>query len=184
MGLPIDIVPFKNAAIEMMAMVETIESDQGIEQGFFPQMESAITLKVPQHKAWLTGLKAEKTLQEARILYLGDHYFKIDMPKITCTGSDVITRFNIPYAFQFNRIEFKHTDSSNADSSNILTYGLDKKTWNNLVMTYLAVITSSASDIIQEFEDYFFEKGEFVLTTNSINTELLYLTIYIKILEV
>lgn len=179
MALPIDIIPLKTAAIDMMASVELLEN------GFdFPDFDPAISLTVPQHKAWLTGLKAEKTLQDARIQYLGDHFFKIDMPVVGCTGADVITRLNIPYAFQFNRVEIKHTDSSNADSSNALTYGLDKKTWNNLLMTYLAVTTSTASDIIQEFEEYFFEKGEFVLTTNSTNTELLYLSIYIRMLEV
>lgn len=177
MGLPLDIVPMKDAAINFMAAVEILENG-------LPGYDPAITLKVPQHKAWLTGLKAEQTLRGARIQYLGDHFFKIDLPKITCIGSDVITRLNIPYAFQFNRVEIKHTDSSDADSSNSLTYGLDKKTWNNLLMTYLAITTSTASDIIQEFEEYYFEKGEFVLTTNSTNTELLYLTIYIKMLEV
>lgn len=180
MALPLDIIPFKNVAIEMMAMVENIEN----EQGFLPTFDPAITLQVLQHKAWLTGMKAETTLRDARIQYLGDHYFKIDMPVITCTGADVITRVNIPYAFKFNRIELKHADNGNVDSSDPLTYGLDKKTWNNLVMTYLAVTTSTASDIIQEFEEYYFEKGEFVLTTNSTNNDLLYLTIYIKILEI
>lgn len=176
----LDITPFKNAAIELLAVVESIENNQG----FIPQFDPAISITVPQHKAWLTGLKAETTLRNARIQYLGDHFFKIDMPVIACTGANVTTRLNIPYAFQFNRVEFKHTDATDADSNDALTYGLDKKTWNNLVMTYLAVTTSTASDIIQEFEDYYFEKGEFILITNSTNNDLLYLTIYIRMLEV
>ena len=180
MALPIDIIPFKNAAIELLAVVESIENNDQ----FTPQFDPAVSITVPQHKAWLTGLKAEKTLQTARVQYLGDHFFKVDMPAITCTGSDVITRFNIPYAFQLERIEMKHTDSSNVDSNDALTYSLDKKMWNNLLFRYLTETSSTASDIIKEMDDYFFEKGELVLTTNTTTTDLLYQTLIVCILEI
>jgi hypothetical protein len=179
MPLPIDITPLKTAAIDMMASVEILEN------GFdFPDFDPAISLTVPQHKAWLTGLKAEKTLQNARIQYLGDHFFKIDMPSIACTGADVITRFNIPYSFQLERIEMKHTDASDVDNTDALTYSLDKKMWNNLLFNYITETTSPSSDIIKELEDYFFEKGELVLTTNTTNNHKLFQTIFIKMMEI
>lgn len=127
----------------------------------------------------LSRLRAENPL--ARINHLGNGRYKLDLPKITATGADVETIFNIPYMHAMERMETKHVDSALADSSNSYDYSVSHRHHPGLWILILAITGSTASDIIDEYQGYVFEKGEFKLTTNTTATELLYISAYIKI---
>ena len=53
-------------------------------------------------KQWLMELKANNPTAE--ITTLGEGRYQLVLPVITCTGSDVHTRFNIPHAHQLLRV--------------------------------------------------------------------------------
>ena len=130
-------------------------------------------------KEWLGRLKAE--LPGSIVNHLGDGIFKIDFPAITCTGVSVTTIFNIPFMHQFQKMEIKHVDSANADSVNLLNYSVSHRHHPNLWMLLLNVINSIASDIIDEYIGYFMDRGNYKLITNSTNTELLHISMYIRV---
>lgn len=130
-------------------------------------------------KEWLGRLKAENLT--ARINNLGGGTFKIDLPVITCTGSDVQTLFNIPFMHIFEKMELKHVDSSDADSTDALTYSVSHQQYPNLWLIFLAVVNSIKADIVDEFVNYRHEQGQYLFITNSTNTDKLYIALYIKV---
>ena len=130
-------------------------------------------------KQWLMELKANNPT--AKITTLGEGRYQLVLPVITCTGSDVYTRFNIPYMHQLLRVGTKHTDSNDVDSTDSLAYSLSKRYYPNLWMLLLNIDSSIASDILDEYIDYYMELGEYLITSNSTNTDRLYINIVIKI---
>lgn len=133
------------------------------------------------YKDWLLRLKAELPAS-CIVNHLGSGRYKIDLPTITCTGADVTTIFNIPFMHQINKMEMKHTDSANADSSNLLDYAVSHRHHPNLWLLLLDIVGSPASDIIDEYIDYYMGRGEYRIVTNSNITELLHVSVYIKII--
>ena len=130
-------------------------------------------------KEWLGRLKAE--IPTAIINHLGAGRYKIDLPSIPCTGAAVTTIINIPFMHQLQKMEIKHVDASNADSTDALDYAVSHRHHPNLWMLLLNVIDSVASDIIDEYIDYFMGRGEYQLVTDSIATDVLYISVYIRI---
>lgn len=132
-----------------------------------------------QLKQWLMELKANNPT--AKVIPLGNGVYQLDLPTIICTGSDINTRFNIPHMHQLLRVGIKHTDSVNVDSTDSLAYSLSKRHYPNLWMLLLNIDESTASDILDEYIDYYMELGEYLLISNSTNTDLLHINILIKI---
>lgn len=130
-------------------------------------------------KDWLMVLKANNPT--AKVITLGGGLYQLDLNLITCTGSDVNTRFNIPYMHQLLRVGIKHTDSSKADSTDPLTYSLSKQHHPNLWMLLLGVVDSTASDILDGYNDYYMEAGEYLLVSNTTNTDQLRVNVIIGI---
>ena len=122
-------------------------------------------------------------IKNSSIKYLGDNIFKIDMVAITCSGANVTTIFNVPYMHELIRMDTKHTDSADADSADALNYSLSHRHFLKLWMLYIAVVGETASDIIDEYEDYPVEAGEYKLISNSTNTDLLYISLYLQMKE-
>ncbi len=131
-------------------------------------------------KVWQTAIKNELP-PDAMVTNLSDGRFKIDLATITCTGAQVKNIFNIPFMHQLLKVEIKHTYSANADSANPLDYSLSHRHHPNLWMLVLDVSASVASDIIDEYQEYFMSRGEYKFLTDSTNTELLHISVYIKI---
>jgi hypothetical protein len=144
-----------------------------------PEPPELIDPILTKYKEWLGILKGENLT--ARINNLGEGRFKIDIPVIGCTGSDVETHLNIPFMHIFEKMETKHTDNVQADSNDALTYAISHRHHPNLWLVFLAITSSISSDIVDEFVNYRHEKGEYKLITNSTNTDLLYIACYIKV---
>lgn len=130
-------------------------------------------------KQWLMELKANNPT--AKVITLGNGIYQLDIPTITCTGSNVNTRFNIPHMHQLLRVAIKHTDNSNVDSTDSLAYSISKRQYPNLWMLLLNIDESTASDIRDEYIDYYMELGEYLIISNSTNTDRLYVNVLIKI---
>lgn len=133
---------------------------------------------IARYKNLLGIIKAEN--QAAIINHLGRGIYKLDLPLITCTGADIETIVNIPFHHELIKMETKHTDSAKADSANSLDYSISHRHHPNLWLLLLTVSASTASDIMDEYEDYYLQAGEYLLTTKSTITELLYISVYIQ----
>lgn len=129
-------------------------------------------------KTWLMELKANNPA--ATIISLGLGRYQLTLPAITCTGAVVNTRFNIPHMHELIQMGFKHTDSANADSTDALAYSLSKRHHPNLWMLLLNIAETTASDVLDEYSDYFMEAGEYLIQSNTTNTDLLQVKIIIK----
>lgn len=129
-------------------------------------------------KTWLMELKANNPA--ATIISLGLGRYQLTLPVITCTGAVVNTRFNIPHMHELIQMGFKHTDSADADSTDALAYSLSKRHHPNLWMLLLNIAETTASDVLDEYSDYFMEAGEYLIQSNTTNTDLLQVKIIIK----
>lgn len=129
-------------------------------------------------KKWLMELKASNPT--AKIISLGLGRYQLTLTAITCTGAVVNTRFNIPHMHELIQMGFKHTDSSDADSTDALAYSLSKRHHPNLWMLLLDIAETTASDVLDEYENYFMEAGEYLIKSNTTNTDLLQVKIVIK----
>lgn len=138
-----------------------------------------IKLIEKQFKDWLTLIKNELPA-DSIVSHLGGGRFKIDLPPITCTGSDVETIFNIPLMHQLLKAEIKHVDSAGADSIDALNYSVSHRHHPNLWLILLKVVGSVASDIVDEYIDYYMTRGEYRILTDTTNTDLLYISVYIR----
>ena len=127
----------------------------------------------------LSRIRSENPL--ARVNHLGDGRFKLDLPVITATGAAVETIFNIPYMHRLGRMEWKHVDAALGDSSDSLDYSVSHRHHPGLWILILAITGTVASDLIDEYTGYIFEKGEYKVLTDIIATDLLYLSVYLQI---
>lgn len=130
-------------------------------------------------KQWLMELKANNPT--AKVITLGNGIYQLNLSTITCTGSDVDTRFNIPHMHQLLRIETKHTNSGNVDSTDDLSYSISKRHHPNLWMLLLNIPKTTASGIIDEYIGYYMDLGEYLIVSNSTNTDRLHISITTKI---
>ena len=130
-------------------------------------------------KQWLMELKANNPT--SKVITLGNGIYQLNLTTITCTGSDVDTRFNIPHMHQLLRIETKHTDSSDVDSTDSLAYSISKRHYPNLWMLLLNIPKTTASGIIDEYIGYYMDLGEYLIVSNSTNTDRLHISITVKI---
>ena len=130
------------------------------------------------HKIQLDLLKSE--LKTSRVNHLGYGRFKIDLPVIPCTGSDVEILFNIPFMHELQKMEIKHTDSSDADSIDSFDYSLQKRTQENLLFYIHNITDIVVSDMYDEFVGYYHERCQYRLVSNTTNTDKLYISIFIQ----
>jgi len=138
------------------------------------------TITTPEQlKTWLGQIKAENSL--SRVNNLGEGRFKLDLPVIICTAGDVTAYFQIPFMHVFEKMEIKHVNSADVNSTTVLSYYIEHKQNPNLWMRFLAVDNSIGSDIIDEYANFRHERGQYRLITNSTNTDKLYVAIYIKV---
>lgn len=129
-------------------------------------------------KQWLMELKANNPT--AKVISLGESVYQLDLPAVECTGSDIETRFNIPHMHKLVRMSTKHVDSSGDNSTNSLTYSVSKRHYPNLWMLLLNIEETVASDIIDKYTSYYMELGEYLITSNTANTDKLHINILIK----
>lgn len=132
------------------------------------------------HKLWLMELKTNNPT--AKINSLGAGIYQIGLPIIACTGSIVSTRFNIPTMHQLLRMSIKHTDNGGINSVDTLNYSLLKRGSSNLLMTLISITSSTASDIMDKYVDYYMELGEYLIESNTTNTDQLNIDVMVRVM--
>ena len=137
-----------------------------------------IEQQTDKHKELLLQLKSDNST--ARCANLGSGVFKIDLPTIICTGSGINTLITIPFMHVLKKMELKHIDASDVDSVNPLEYVLKRRTSQNLWLVLYQEPIVLKSDVIDEYIGYTHELGQYLLITNSTNTEKLHVSFYIK----
>lgn len=130
-------------------------------------------------KQWLMEIKANNPT--SNVISLGESVYQINLPVIACIGSDVESRFNIPHVHRLLRFGIKHTDANNVDSSDSLSYSISKRQHQNLWMRLLYIYESTASDIFDRYSDYYMDLGEYLIVSNTTNTDKLHINVLIKI---
>ena len=135
--------------------------------------------KATEFKRWLMEIKGNNPT--ATVKALGEGRYQITLEAIDCTGADVNTRFNIPLMHQLIMMEIKHTDVNDADSIDALAYSVSKRPHPNLWMLLLNIEETTASDIMDEYEDFYRTLGEYLLVTNSTITDKLQINVTIRV---
>ena len=130
-------------------------------------------------KQWLMELKANNPT--SKVITLGNGVYQMDLEVITCTGADINTRFNIPHMHELIKMGVKHIDSSEVNSTDVLAYSISKRHYPNLWMLLLNIGETTASDIIDEYIGYYMELGEYLIVSNSTNTDRLHINVMFKI---
>ena len=105
--------------------------------------------------------------------------YKIDFT-VNCTGSDVESSIIIPFMHEITKLEIKHVTSAGNNSFSELNYSLKKSTPNNLLMELYRFDDCVQSDIYDEYSNFLHERCQYFLTSNSINTDKIYVSFYIK----
>ena len=129
-------------------------------------------------KQWLMELKANNPT--VKVIPLGQGRYQLDLKAIICTGATVNTRFNIPHMHELIKMGIKHTDSNNVDSVDSMAYSVSKRQNPNLWMLLLNISVTTASDIMDEYIDYYMESGEYLIISNSTNTDRLHINVIVK----
>lgn len=131
-------------------------------------------------KEWLTMLKNELPT-DVKVDHLGGGRYRIELAYIECTGSDVEQIINIPFMHQLLKMELKHTDSSNVDANDALTYSLYQRFHANTWAIITTISDSTASDMTDEYIDYYKLRGEYRLLVDTTNTDRAHIAFYIRI---
>lgn len=119
--------------------------------------------------------------------YIGGKKYELTLKPpqyILQTGSAVTTNIYIQMPHRLIKVEVKHTDSSNADSTASLTWSLTRAIANNLLEKLINYVSSTVTDFIEKFgEGYEFPDMQYQLITNTTNTHRIYPKITIQLLE-
>lgn len=110
------------------------------------------------------------------------YVLRLKAKTITMTGSAVTRALTILEWHRIIKIEVKHTDSAKDDSTDALTWYLERKFFDCSSGIALASYTSSTiSDFIEAFGEKFeYPRAEYELSFNTTNTDLIYLEVYIQ----
>lgn len=155
----------------------TDDRDVFISQTLTPEQLEILDNKF---KEWLTMLKNELPT-DVIVNHLGDGRYRLELPYIECTGANVEQIINIPFMHQLLKMELKHTDSSNADASDALTYSLYQRYHANTWALITIITDSTASDMTDEYIDYYKLRGEYRLLVNTTNTDRAHIVFFIRI---
>ena len=118
------------------------------------------------------------------VTHLGKGFFHVELAVITSTGANVTQYFTMPFKHKLHQFVVKHTDSSDADSTDALTYTLKYglgRIKPNLLITLKSVSASVITDAIHLFTDFWRGQSRYQLISNTTNTDLLYVSFIIEI---
>jgi hypothetical protein len=118
--------------------------------------------------------------------YLGKNIYELTLKVggqkyIGATGSDVITVFNIPFPHKLLKVEVKHTNSSNVDSTDALTWELVREMVSGLNVSMVSYTASVSSDFIETFgEEFVYPAKSYQFKQNTTNTDRVYVIFTIQ----
>lgn len=119
-----------------------------------------------------------------KITHLGKGFYQVELALITCTGSNITQYFMVPFRHKLHQFIVKHTDSSDADGTDALTYTLKYgmgQVKPNLLVTLKSVVASAVTDAIHLYNDLWRGQSKYQLITNTTNTDRLYVSLIIEI---
>lgn len=100
------------------------------------------------------------------------------------TGADVIKMLEVPFCHRLVRVEVKHTDGSDVDSTAAFTWSLSRRTTKNLYSKIVGYSASVVTDFVEAFgETYEYPNMEYKLVTNTTNGHRIYLKMTIQLLD-
>lgn len=130
------------------------------------------------------GLQLQNEFSAGAVLHLGDGFFHVELAPIVCSGSDIEQYFTIPFRHKLYQFIVKHTDTSDVDSADALTYTLKYGLGQikpNLLLTLLTMTGSVISDAIHLFPNFWRRQTRYQLITNTTNTDILYTSFIIEV---
>ena len=108
-----------------------------------------------------------------------------DTKYIEQTGAKVSTYLDLPVAHHLETVILKHTDSSDVDCTDALTYAVKKRLLigKNLYVTLRSGSAVAASDIVETFGDkYSIPLTRYLIETDTTNTDRIYPTITVRVI--
>lgn len=119
--------------------------------------------------------------------YMGGDIYRLTIrgtqKYIEQTGAQVNTRLEFPFGHQLLKIELKHTDNADDDSTDALTYAILYRGVANLMNALRSGSGVTASDVLEVFGDeYIHSETVYLFETNTTNTDRIYITMYIRAL--
>lgn len=134
---------------------------------------------IKKYKEFLVSLQAENI--NSKVLNIGGGRYLIQLPVIICTGSDVLSYFQIPFMHSLEKMHIKHTDLNDINSKDKFTYLVSHHHHKNILIDIFSVINTVSPDLIDEYIGFFHDMGQYRIITNSTNTDLIYISVNIKI---
>ena len=129
-----------------------------------------------------SGVAPLPTIPGATIKFLGHGHFLVTLDVIAQTGSAVTTLLQLPFAHELTTITIKHTDASNVDSSDAQDVTINHR-YGNLWFNIWTIVAGTASDVYGKFTDTYKLPGQYQIITDTTNTDKLYLTFEIYIMQ-
>lgn len=119
--------------------------------------------------------------------YLGGKKYELTLKPpyyVLQTGSAVTTNLQIQTPHRLIRVEAHHTNSSDVNSTDALTWSLTRAIVKGLLEKLIDYTGSAVSDFLEKFgEGYEFPDMQYQLITNTTNTDRFYIKIIIQLLE-
>jgi hypothetical protein len=105
---------------------------------------------------------------------------------LPATGSAITSLFRIPMPHRLLSLKLKHTDNTDADNTNALTWSLKhymSVPQKQLPLTLVSYSASAITDFLETFgEDFPFPDTTYQFIHNTTNTHRIYLTMQIQLL--
>jgi len=114
---------------------------------------------------------------------IAQDFIQIDIGPIIQTGANIATAIIIPFPHRLLRMEVKHTRSTLADSSDALTWNIQKNCNNptNIGIKLREYITSTVIDFIELFGyEWIEDSSGYIINTNTTNTDRIYIRMVVE----
>ena len=132
-------------------------------------------------------LGAKDTLRIPKFsdVYLGKNLYELtpQLGYVEAKGASTTEVYFIPMPHRVTKIELKHADNVDADSTVALDWNWKREIANGLFLTIVLYAASTVTDFIEEFgETYEYPALNYKFIHNTTNTHRLYLKITIQVL--
>lgn len=118
--------------------------------------------------------------------YLGKNIYELTLKingqkYIVATGSEVTTTFNIPFPHKLLKVEVKHTDKDNVNSTDALSWELIREMVSGVNISMVHYVSSTDSDFIETFgEEFVYPAKSYQFKQNTTNTDRVYVIFTIQ----
>lgn len=128
-------------------------------------------------------VRLPNTVGDFKVSPLGGNLYALEPTTgyILQTGAAVTVYLELPVKHRLVRVDIKHTDSADADSTDALAYSISKRHTGNIYIVLAADAACVVSDVIESFgEDFPMGNTNYLIVTTTTNTDRLYLVFVIE----